>query len=719
MGNSKEEKMERFDEKGVIEDYLVERLEEKGWRFVPSDELERESLDDVVLLSLPRLLKKINKNKGIGNEEIRQVLNELKLRSTGIEGNKQILEYLKFGILVKLEKERTVERVYLFDYSHIENNEFTFSRQVYFRNRDNIIRADLILYINGIPIVIIECKSPTSLTQSWFDAYQQIKGYEKTVPELFKYVQIGVAVECLAKYFPIVPWEEDIEIEEWKVEGDDSVGSVIEMLAPSLLLDIIRNFLFFRVKFERATKVLPRYMQYRAANKIVERVLNNFSGKEEKNKGLIWHWQGSGKTFTMIFAAHKLMYLKEMENPTIFFVVDREELEQQLSDEFGFLNITSPERIGSISELERVMRYDDFRGKRGIFITLIQKFSHSELSDLGSNLEKVSAIKQTLQTRKNVVVFIDEGHRTQYGVLASQMKYLLKNAFFFAFTGTPISKLGRDTFFEFSYPPDEVYLDEYFIRDSISDGFIVKIVYQPRLEKDVHLKKEQLDEFLRQELEEIPEEMRKEVEKGVRRKLNEIVMFLENPERIKKICKDIVEHFKENVEDRFKGIIVAGSRKACVLYKKELDKLLPEEYSEVVMTYNLGQEERKSEIEEYYKQLQEKFHGLEEEKIRKTIIEKFKDETGSPKLLIVTEMLLTGFDAPVLQVMYLDKPLKEHRLLQAVARTNRPFKDVKEYGLVIDYIGILEEFKRSLEFYNQRDLKGVFYSTDEMKEEFI
>ena len=216
--------MKKFNEKSAIEDYLVEKLKEKGWKFVPADELERESFEEPILLSLPRLLEKINKSKGIGNEEIKQVLNELKLKSTGIEGNKQILDGFKFGI----------------------------------------------------PVVIIECKNPVSFSTGWFDAYKQIKEYEKTIPELFKYIQLGVAVETVAKYFPVVPWEkENVEIQEWKSEEKDSVDSIIEMLSPETLIDIIRNFLLFRVKFNTATKVLPRYMQYRAANKIVERVLNN------------------------------------------------------------------------------------------------------------------------------------------------------------------------------------------------------------------------------------------------------------------------------------------------------------------------------------------------------------------------------------------------------------------------------------------------------------
>jgi len=497
-------------------------------------------------------------------------------------------------------------------------------------------------------------------------------------------------------------------------------------LLRDVLLDIIKNFLFFRVEFGNATKVVTRYMQYRAANKMVDRVkefLKSMGSIDSldpstlglKNKGLIWHWQGSGKTLTMIFAANKLYYSKILENPTVFFIVDRIELEDQLYKEFYSLDLVEPEVIGSVYELKGVLSYDDYRGKRGVFITLIHKFRPEELEELHNELKKVSELKETIMSRKNVIAFVDEGHRTQYGLLAAQMKAILKNAFFFALTGTPISKRGRDTYLEFSYPTKEVYLDRYFITDSIRDGFTVKIVYQPRLEEEVHLKKDLLETFLEIEDEELLEELREDVKDKVKEKLNIIKVILENPERIRVIAEDIAKHFKENIDGRFKAMVVTGSRKACVLYKRELDKHLPKEYSEVVMTYT---REDEPVIQEYVAEPKARYGGRDIDDIRKDIIEKFKEETF-PKILIVTDMLLTGFDAPILQTMYLDKPLKEHRLLQAVARTNRPFKDIKEAGVVLDYVGILKEFKKALEMYSEEDIKGAIFSYDSLREEFI
>lgn len=716
-----------FKEKILVEDYIIKKLEERGWKFVPADSLERETYDEPLLIPpLIRALERINKNLDISDEEIGKVLNELKLAGTGHEGAKRILNFYKFGVPVKFEKEKVVKYVQLFDYKKADkNNDFIASRQIYYYGKESI-RPDIILYVNGIPLVNIECKSPVSMSESWHTAYRQIKDYEKLVPELYKYVQIGVAAEAVARYFPIAPWQDDVNTHEWKTtplnpplsrgEIERGVDSMIEMLSGETLLDILRNFLFMREERGSKTKVITRYMQYRAANKMVDRVIRNLKGgDEEKNKGLIWHWQGSGKTLTMIFAANKLYYSEALQNPTVFFIVDRIEIEDQLYKEFYSLDIVKPEIIGSVEEMKTILSYDDYRGKRGVFITLVHKFRPEELKKLQKELEEVSKIKETIMNRKNVIAFVDEGHRSQYGTLAGQMKAILKSAFSFALTGTPIAKKGRDTYREFSYPPDETYLDRYFITDSIKDGFTLKIVYQPRLEDEVHLKKDLLETFLQTEYEELPEEIREEVEERVKKRLNAIKIVLENPERIKVIAEDIVSHFKENVEGRFKAMVVAGSRKACELYRKELNKYLPEKYVEVVMTYNREDEHL---LAHAVAETKAKYGDRDIEAVRKDIIEKFKEEEF-PKILVVTDMLLTGFDAPILQTMYLDKPLKEHRLLQAVARTNRPFRDLKEAGVVIDYVGVLREFKKALEMYSEEDIKDALFSFEAVREEFI
>ncbi|MEM2927142.1 MAG: HsdR family type I site-specific deoxyribonuclease, partial [Candidatus Bathyarchaeia archaeon] len=581
------------------------------------------------------------------------------------------------------------------------------------------IRNDIILYVNGIPIANIECKNPTSLTENWYTAYKQIQEYQQTVPEPYKYIQIGIAAEQTARYFPTAPWQkEDVKIHQWRTPNTpDPLDAQTEMLTPATLLNIIRHYLFFRIEHGTTTKVITRYMQYQASEKIFNRVIAFLQGSESRNKGLIWHWQGSGKTLTMIFAANKLYRHPLLENPTIFFIVDREELQEQLYQEFNALDITKPETIESIQALRQILRHDENRGKRGIFITLIHKFRPEELAQLQKDLEEISQKQETIQNRRNVILFIDEAHRTQYGILAAQMKQILKNAFAFALTGTPIAKTGRDTYQEFSYPEEgEKYLDKYFITDSIEDGFTLKIAYQPRLEREegIHLKKEMLDAFIQIEFEEIPEEYRERTEERIKQRLNAIKVFLENPERIKRVAQDISEHFKENLDGKFKALVVAVNRLACVRYKRELDKWLPREYSEVIMTFTRTDPQ---EIQEYLRELTARYHGEAIEDIRKRIIDRYKEEEY-PKILIVTDMLLTGFDVPILQTMYLDKPLKEHRLLQAIARTNRPYKDVKEAGLIIDYVGILKEFTRAFENYTKEDIAGVLLDLEALTQEF-
>ncbi len=714
-----------FDEKHLVEDYIVDELVKIGWKFVPADDLERESFEEPLLIpNLLRAIKRINQIPELTPEDINRALNELKLTPTGIEGAKRILQFYKSGIPVKLEKELVVKRINLFDFANLENNEFIISRQVNYQGRDKI-RTDIMLYINGIPIVNIECKNPVSISESWYNAYRQIKDYENTVPELYKYIQIGIAAESITKYFPIVPWLDRVRTEEWRMkerEGRENRAdlhtsySILHIfLARDTFLDIIKNFLFFRIEMGNAIKVITRYMQYRAVNKITDRVVKKLKNEDEKDKGLIWHWQGSGKTLTMIFAANKLYYSSLLENPTIFFIVDRIGLARQLSDEFNALDIVKSEIIDSIDELKDIIKADDYKGKRGIFITLIHKFRPDELAKLQSLVEDISKDRETIMTRKNVIAFIDEAHRTQYGTLAAQMKTILKNAFFFAFTGTPISKpkYRRDTYARFSYPPEEPYLDRYFIADSIRDGFTVKIVYQPRLE-NFHLDKEKLEAFLQSELEEVSEEGREDIEERIKRKLSLIKLRLEDPDRISEITRDIARHFRENLDGKFKAMVVAASRNACTIYKKELDKHFPVEYSEVVMTHTRKDRKR---IYNYVAETRERYGGKDFDDIKKEVIDKFKGEEY-PKILIVTDMLLTGFDAPILQVMYLDKPLKEHRLLQAIARTNRPYRDIKEAGIIIDYVGILKEFKRALDIYNEADIKGVLFSYESVREEF-
>lgn len=706
-----------FTEKSTVENYIIEKLKEKGWKHVPGEELEREDYSEPLLVRhLLEAIHRINPHLTLTKKDLDRILLELRSLPSTFDGSKRLLKFLKEGIPIELEKTGELRYVSLLDYENPkEKNEFIVSDQVPFHGPKERCRLDIVLYVNGIPLVAIECKNPTDPTRDWETAYKQIKSYEKAVPELFKYVQFSIAAAATTRYFPNVLGAEDVKI--YFPKGKDTPESLDRtldlLLNPDALLDLVANFIFAREEHGKFTKVLPYYYQYEGANQIYQRVLNNLSGKEEKEKGLIWHWQGSGKTLTMIYAARKLYLCPLLENPTIFFVVDREELEEQLFKEFSFLDlgIPSPEVISSIEHLRQILTYDEGRGKRGMFITLIHKFGE-KLADLVFEDKDM----KNISNRRNVIVLIDEGHRTQYGEYAGRMRGILKKAFFFAFTGTPFSTKKRDTFAAFAYPEEgELYLHKYFVRESIEDGFTLPIVFQTRMEKEVGLEKELLEEFLEQELEEITEEsLRLALEGKISRRLTQIVVFFENPERIEKIASDIATHFKENVDGKFKGMVVAASRKACIYYKEALDRLLGPEYSEIVMTFNPRTDPEP--IKSYYEKLRQKYHGKEIEEIWDEIIEKFK-EREYPKILIVTDKLLTGFDAPILQVMYLDKPLKEHRLLQAIARTNRPFKELKPAGLIIDYVGILKEFEKAVAIYEKQDIQYVGFKPEEKIDE--
>ncbi|TDA29975.1 MAG: hypothetical protein DSO04_06675 [Hadesarchaea archaeon] len=705
-----------FAEKSAVETYLLQRLEGKGWQHSPGGELGREDYSEPLLLrQLVQAVRRLNPTLELSEEDLNRVISELHALPASFEGSKLFLRYLKDGLPLKLEKTKELRYVKILDQENPENNEFLISDQVWFESSRGRIRPDLVLYVNGIPLVLIECKNPAEPGVSWKTAYQQVKRYEETVPELFKYVQFSIAAEAQAVYFPNVLGGGG-PCYVWKVEGiEDPLNAVVEMLSKPVLTDILVNFTFPREEHGRQTKVLPRYIQYEAANRIFRRVMENLEGREKKDSGLIWHWQGSGKTLTMIFAAYKLYRHPRLANPTIFFVVDREELEEQLRNEFSYLDLgIKPEVISSVRRLKEILTHDEGRGQRGIFIVLIHKFREEVGDELEASLALTRAERETISNRRNVVVLIDEGHRTQYGKLAGEMRKILRKAFFFAFTGTPISKTGRDTYLTFSYPPEELYLHKYFIADSIEDRSTLPIVIQTRMEKEVGLKRDLLQSFLDQELEEIPEDFRERVKGKISTKLDEIVVFLTNPVRIEKIARDIAEHFKQGVDGRFKAMVVAANRRACVLYKRELDKHLPPEYSEVVMTFGMGDPDP---IPAYHRELRERFAGKDDDEIRKEVIQRFKEEE-LPKILIVTDMLLTGFDAPILQVMYLDKPLKEHRLLQAIARTNRPCGEGKTCGLILDYVGIMKELEKAFSLYAKQDIKYAVIDLEEKVREF-
>lgn len=706
-------------EKKIVEDFIIEKLKETGWQYVENQKLPRVAFDEPLLIEvLKKKIIQINKNINLTDADLEQIILKLKTIPADQNGQKEILNYFKFGVPIKTEKEKISRKIKLFDYENITNNEFSFTNQFYFIGNENI-RLDILLFVNGIPLVNIEGKNPYTGKADYYCAYKQIKRYEKMAGELYKYIQIGVGFAEKIKYFPIVPWIEEVDQFVWREEEIKKEDEAIfSLLLPENLLDILKNFLFLREFRGERKKVIARYMQVRAVNKIYKRVIENLKGKSYKNKGLIWHWQGSGKTLTMIFSAFKLYSDPALENPTIFFIVDRQDLERQFNEELSAIDIFFQfEKIESINHLKEVLAHDNFLGKRGVFLTLIHKFNTDEEFIL-NNLIKDSGIAN----RKNVICFLDEVHRTQYGTLATKMKNILKSGFFFGFTGTPIFVSGRNTYKEFGYIYDdekEWYLDKYFIDDAEKDGFVLPIVYERRKE-EVSLKDVDIEWYLKNtiEVEDISDEKEMSgISQSIKNRINEITLFLENEKNIKLICQDIKDHFLANFNDNFKALIVTASRLACIRFKKNLDGYLDPSFSEVVITYNPSKLNEPEEIKNYLSFLRNKFKINDFDEINKIIIEKFKNEIN-PRILIVTDMLITGFDEPKLAVLYLYKLLKNHRLLQTIARVNRPSLG-KASGLVVDYAGIFKNLKKAFQVYLEEDKKVIRKAVIGIEEAFL
>jgi len=711
-----------YTEKGTVEDFIIERLtsQSMGWNYVEPQVMIGKRKGDfeqpLIVEDLKNAVRKLNSSYELTDADLDFVITSLRAIPANIEGIRVFLDKFRNGFVVPLQKEGKERVIRIIDLQNIKNNDFTVTRQFKVEGLKATIRADIVLLVNGIPLVLIECKSPTAENVDWTDAYRQIKRYENEAPEIFKYVQFSIATDGIkTRYFPNSFCEENQDqLGVWKecpllfeTNPPDFMIPIYGLLINHRVLDFIENYIFVRKEMDKSTKIMTRYMQYMAANKIYARVIKTLRNEDTSKFGLIWHWQGSGKTYTMAFSAWKLFNSPETQKPSIYVLVDRKDLEEQVENDFSFIGIPL-EKIQSIKKLIENLQWGK-EGKRGIFLVTIEKFSPKEFNQLKKQ-EKTIEIQ-----RENVIVLADEVHRTQYGKFSTLMRSVFKNAFIFGFTGTPLSKIERNTFQKFC-PKDELYLDRYSMLDALEDGFTVALNYEARLPEEYHLKEQQLHEFIRFEQEEI-EPLSSQEKRALSKKVSVIKAFVKKPERIKMATEDIARHFKDIVEPtELKALVVTIDREACVLYKNALDKILPEHYSEVVMTFAQNDKDL---IKDYYKKLTQKYETTDIKEIHRKIIENFKTKK-EPKILIVTDMLITGFDAPNLWTMYLDKPLREHRLLQAIARTNRPYQN-KKFGLIADYIGILPELEKAFEKFEAQDSKAlrvVIRELDEEKEEF-
>jgi type I restriction enzyme R subunit len=740
---------------------IEKRLSSEGWENAQKyDVKENQLIDGFIIWPLfENIFRKINEIllKDLKEKEKNEIVSFVKDRLKS-DDEKKILRYLKDGIEYMIPRIFSKRKFRLIDYDSLGNNKFIFAPQAKFDGSPENSKPDFTLFVNGIPLVIIEVKSTTRI-DSYSEALDQIKRYQEQSPNLFRYVQFGVAYGDRQVYVPTWPNANHEKRRtlpfRWKVRKDDGSeeDDISELLKPSNLLNIIKWYTFFFK--DKNGKIIARYNQFYASEKALERINDYLNGSSKKNSGLIWHWQGSGKTYTMIFLANKYFNMHFSENPLLFFLVDRDDLQKQLVEDFidkldaetfdnYFKKIESIEEFKA--ELEEIRSSLDIANiiSKKIYVVLIQKFRKESFEEF---LNQWKAIN-----KKQVVFLIDEAHRSQYGTLASVIKNIFPDAVRFAFTGTPVFRYeGKNTFREFGYE-DEPYLHVYFIHDSIDDGFTIPIVYdvinEGKKEEggiQILLEDEEVKKFI-EDWTDITEDEYKETlerqqttwqitKRQVVEHLNRMKLILSNEERIKKLARFIAQRIKEDTENfRYKAIVVMVNRESCVKMKKHLDKELEnafkgqnvEGWTEIVMTY---EQNDIGDILEYKTKLKEKYRFIDYDEINRAIQDKFKKQED-PKILIVTDMLITGFDVPSLRVMYLDKPLYDHRLLQAIARVNRPYSDnlgEKKYGLVVDSVGLLRSVKASIESYDllakeeelSKDLlKNVFYDIESKADDF-
>ena len=672
-----------------LESHLSLHLSALKWRFVPAEELPRQHSDVLVESMVRDALIRLNPEIKDQPDRADEVLYRLRtiplsVQSEGlVRANELLAEWLRGEKSMPFGERGEHAPVHLIDFENLSNNEYVVTNQWVYPVKEGGRRFDIVMLVNGIPLVIGEAKTPVRPAVTWVDGASDIhNGYEQSVPQMFVPNVFSFATEGKCYRYGSVrmpidiwgPWHDG----ENKAEGTlaDVQRSIRSMLRPHVVLDILQNFTLFATdKKHRRIKIICRYQQYEGANLMVARVVKGYP-----KKGLIWHFQGSGKSLLMVFAAQKLRMHRKLGNPTVMIVVDRIDLDTQITATFNAADI--PNMIGAATrqELQGLLAADT----RKIIITTIHKFGEAD---------------GRLNERSNIIVMVDEAHRTQEGDLGRKMRDALPNAFLFGLTGTPINKRDRNTFWAFGADEDEQgYMSRYSFQDSIRDKATLPLHFEA-VDVKLHINKEAIDEAYSQMTDELSELDRDDLAKRAAK----MAVLIKAPARVNAICQHIVKHFQEKVEPNgFKAQVVTFDRECCVLYKKAMDELVGPEASAIVMHTQGGKSDQYAEW---------KMGKDEEEKL----LDRYRDPIDPLKFLIVTSKLLTGFDAPILQVMYLDKPMKDHILLQAICRTNRTYPG-KTHGLIVDYLGIFDDVAKALDF-DEKAVQQVITNLDGLKKE--
>lgn len=680
-----------FNEDNTIEQMTLASLQKNGWKYIPAEDLPRRYDDvlveplvkealirlnpeiaeepsraDEVIMKLRALILSVRPHNLIQqNEDFKKLIFEKNSFPFGKDGRSVPIKF--FGTITKDE---------------LAKNEYVVTNQWVYPQQQDGKRFDIVLLVNGMPVAIGELKTPVRPAISWLDGAEDIEKYEKAVsqmfvPNVFNFASEGKCYRYGSVGTPAAKWG------PWHTPDNKSEGSLADvkvsmedMITPEKVMDIFQFFTLFATdKKHQKYKIICRYQQYEGANLIVQRVVAGYP-----RQGLIWHFQGSGKSLLMVFAAQKLRMMEALKNPTVVIVDDRLDLETQITAQFNAADIPNMESIRTKEELVNFFRQD----QRKIAITTIFRFGD---------------VEEELNPSENIILMVDEAHRTQEGELGIKMRKALPNAFFFGLTGTPINRIDHNTFKTFGALEDKSgYMSKYSFSDSIRDNATLPLKFEP-VPVEMHIDKEKLDQEFEALTEGLSEEEKSELSKRVNMKA---IMYERN--RIQKVCKHIVQHFTTKIEPNgYKGQVVVYDRECCLMYKEELDKLLPQEASTIVMDTNNDKAGR-------YKA----YRRSRDEEER--VLDQFRDKTHPLKLVIVTSKLLTGFDAPILQAMYLDKPMKDHTLLQAICRTNRTYDSGKSFGLIVDYIGIFDNVAKALNF-DESSMKKVITNIEEVKKQ--
>jgi type I restriction enzyme, R subunit len=670
-----------------VQEPLVHYAEEVGWETLSQEDALRLRGGERGLIFRAVLRDRLlTLNPGVVDESnVEGILRRIENARNTIEGNRDVLRWLRAEQTVFVASQKRELNVKVVDFDSPDNNLFHSTKEWQYTNGRYTNRADVVLLINGIPVILIETKAAHK-RNGIEDGITQVRRYHRETPELVTHPQV-FDVPNISDFYYGVTWSLDLKnLFNWKDEEKGNFERKVKAFFDRpRFLKILRDYILFFAKDDELSKIILRQHQTRAA----ERVLLRCSDKT-RPRGLIWHTQGSGKTVTMLTVAEQLLVDSRFEKPTVLMLVDRNELEGQLSGVFrSFKGVDAPV-AQSKEHLRDLLRADT----RGLIVTTIHKFDR---------------MPRDICVRPNVFVLVDEAHRTTSGDLGNYLVAALPSATLIGFTGTPIDRTayGKGTFKTFGPYDDKGYLDKYSIRESIEDGTTVPLRYA-LAPNSIRVPQKQLeDEFLDlADAEGVADidDLNRVLDRAVNLK-----NFLKADRRVEQVASFVARHFRESVEPLgYKAFVVGVDREACVLLKKELDKQLPAEYSRVVFTP----------LHNDVQQLKDFYLGEDEEKqVRKS----FVDPAALPKILIVTEKLLTGFDAPILYCMYLDKPMRDHTLLQAIARVNRPFEDPsgakKPCGMVVDFVGIFDRVEKALAF-DSDVVASVIENLDVLKDRF-